>query len=132
MKRLPHGTSGLELLEWGHPRLALGELHLDRLSLARTLPAGDQIRFFARDLRLTWAGLGNGKPRLEMLDIARLKVDWRPGPADPLPPSVAPTDFQPLLANLVWLTRVTHIQRVQLDLPCPTGTCREPGEFGQP
>ena len=117
-------ASGLELLEWGHPRLALGELHLDRLSLARTLPAGDQIRFFARDLRLTWAGLGNGKPRLEMLDIAQLKVDWRPAPADPDPASAAPTDFQPLLANLVWLTRVTHIQRVQLDLPCPTGACR--------
>jgi hypothetical protein len=117
-------ASGLELLDWGYPRLALGELHLDRLSLARTLPAGDQIRFDARDLRLTWAGLGNGKPRLELLDIAQLKVDWRPAPPDPLPPPGAPTDFQPLLANLVWLTRVTHIQRVQLDLPCPTGACR--------
>ena len=117
-------ASGLELLDWGYPRLALGELHMDRLSLARTLPAGDQIRFDARDLRLTWAGLGNGKPRLEMLDIAQLKVDWRAGPADPDPASAAPTDFQPLLANLVWLTRVTHIQGVQLDLPCPTGACR--------
>nr|MBP9604899.1 hypothetical protein [Chromatiaceae bacterium] len=117
-------ASGLELLEWGLPRLALGELHLDRLSLARTLPAGDQIRFHARDLRLTWAGLGNGKPRLELLDIAQLEVDWRAGPADPLLPPAAPTDFQPLLANLVWLTRVTRIERVQLDLPCPTGACR--------
>jgi hypothetical protein len=117
-------ASGLELLEWGYPRLALGELRLDRLALARTLPAGDQIRFDARDLRLTWAGLGNGKPRLEMLGIARLEVDWRPAPAAPLPPPVAPADFQPLLANLVWLTRVTRIQGVQLDLPCPTGACR--------
>ncbi len=114
---------GLELLEWGNPRLALEELHLDRLSLLRTLPGGGQVRLDALDLRLTWAGFGTGEPRLELLDIGELDLDWRPGPPNPAPPAAMPPDFQPLLANLVWLTRVTRIEKLHLDLPCPEGPC---------
>lgn len=114
---------GLERVDWGNPRLALGEFHLDHLSLLRTLPGGGQVRLAALDLHLTWAGFGTGEPRLELLDIAQLDLDWQPGPADPAPPPAAPPDFQPLLANLVWLTRVTRIQRLQLILPCPEAPC---------
>ncbi len=114
---------GLELVDWGNPRLALGEFRLDHLSLLRTLPGGGQVRLAALDLHLTWAGFGTGEPRLELLDIAQLDLDWQPGPADPAPPPAAPPDFQPLLANLVWLTRVTRIQRLQLILPCPEAPC---------
>jgi hypothetical protein len=115
---------GLEILEWAAPQISPQDVRLARLTLRRTLPGGSQLRLDARDLRLSWAGLASAAPYLETLESARLKLDWRPAKAGPDQPLDAPKDYRPLIANLVWLTRVTRIQTLQIDLPCPQVRCR--------
>lgn len=119
-------AAGIDQLEWDALGWSAGALTIERLSGRYTDVEGARLDIDARKLRLdpVWSG----GPRLEVLRVEELDLEWQPVAGPPGNRAVGIPDVQQLAGSLAWLPfQLLALPEIRIGLPCGSRRCELSG-----
>lgn len=123
---------GIERFDWQGLNLGFNNLGADRLDLVLH-NTGGTLRLSARDFRLDWRldWRTVGGFHLQALQLNQLTADWQPQPGETERGSSVPPLSRPDPRELLpgWLPCELRVERLELTLPCPAGSCQLTGRL---
>ncbi|MGK9065053.1 YdbH domain-containing protein [Stutzerimonas chloritidismutans] len=119
----------IETLELDGLRLSTNGIALRQLVLVQARPDGARLQLELDDVRVGLAAQWRPLP-LQSLVIASARIAWQPPTQPPEtadPPALPEPDAWRRM--VAWIPREGRIDRLQVELPCPSGRCQEHGRL---